>query len=168
MRDLHSSCDGTATDTSTVSEEVEVQSPSPSRRRAQPHVLIVDDDLGCAHFLSHALNECGYKGQIVISSSAFRQQYACYHPEVVILDLAMPGVDGIELLRFLAEERCDSKIILTSGVSDRVLEAAIRLGNALGLRMGPALPKPFLTKELAEALSAPATFAEEEQRQCYR
>lgn len=168
MCDFQSSFDGAATDAIDVSDEAVVQSPAASFVRAQPHVLIVDDDLGCAHFLSHAVDECGHKGQIVISSSAFRQQYACSRPDVVILDLAMPGVDGVELLRFLAEQKCDSKIILTSGVSDRVLESAIRLGKALGLRMGPALPKPFLTQELAEALSASAPLASKEERQCYR
>ena len=168
MCDFHSGFQQSETDTIDVSDEPATRSSDASPLRAQPHVLIVDDDLGCAHFLSQALFECGHKGHIVISSSSFRQQYSRSRPDVLILDLAMPGVDGVELLRFLAEQNCDSKIILTSGVSDRVLEAAVRLGTALGLRMGPALSKPFLTQELAEALSAPAPFPTQEERQCYR
>lgn len=168
MCDFHSDFDRSATDTIDASDGPVTRSSDASPPRSQPHVLIVDDDLGCAHFLSHALSECGHRGHIVISSSAFRQQYSRSRPDVLILDLAMPGIDGVELLRFLAEQKCDAKVILTSGVSDRVLEAAVRLGSALGLRMGPALPKPFLTQELAEALSAPAPFPTKEERQCYR
>lgn len=168
MRDLDSDLDAGATDPTSADAAVEAKASSSFQESRPPCILIVDDDLGCAHFLSHAVEECGYKGQIVISSEAFRQQYSCSHPEVILLDLAMPGADGVELLRFLAEQKCQSKVILASGVSDRVLEAAIRLGKALGLRMGPALPKPFVTQELAEALSAPADFAGKEERQCYR
>lgn len=135
---------------------------------AQPRLLIVDDDFGCAHFLSHAAFECGHEPTIMASAEEFRRRYQDTQPEVIVLDLAMPGVDGVELLRFLAEQRCTSRIILTSGVSPRVLEAAIRFGRALGLNMGPPLPKPFVVQELADALAAPPPKEGREDFKCFQ
>lgn len=133
----------------------------------QPQLLIVDDDLGCAHFLSHAAFECGHEPTIMASAEEFRRRYQDALPEAIVLDLAMPGVDGVELIRFLAERRCTSRIILTSGVSPRVLEAAIRFGKALGLNMGPPLPKPFVVQELAKALAAPPPKVGGEDIKCF-
>jgi DNA-binding response OmpR family regulator len=134
---------------------------------AQPRLLIVDDDHGCAQFLSHAAFECGHEPTIMASAEDFQRRYRDAQPDVVVLDLAMPGVDGVELLRFLAEQRCTSRIILTSGVPARVLEAAMRFGQVLGLNMGPPLPKPFVVQELAEALAAPPTGSGREDLSCF-
>lgn len=123
-------------------------------RPLQPELLIVDDDLSCAHFLSHAAEECGYSARICLSPDEFRRVYRSSPPKAVLVDLSMPQGDGVELLRFLAEQRCTAKVILTSGVGTRVLEAAMRLGAALGLQMGKVLPKPFVIHDLSVALSS--------------
>ena len=135
--------------------ECNLSNSSRGPQPAQPTLLIVDDDFRCAHFFSHAAKECGYDGWICRDSAEFQREYKSSPPEAVLLDLSMPEADGVELLRFLAEHRCTAKVILTRGVGRRVLEAAMRLGEALGLRMGEILPKPIVVQELADALSSP-------------
>lgn len=115
-------------------------------------LLLVDDDPLCARFIGHAARECGYSAVVTMSPEGFKAQYRDCDPGVIVLDLAMPGADGIELLRFLAGEKCRSLIVIISGFDERVVEAAMRLGTALGLNMGRPLGKPVRFEELAAAI----------------
>ncbi|MCY7338460.1 MAG: hypothetical protein LH465_00645, partial [Sphingomonas bacterium] len=71
---------------------------------------------------------------------------------VVALDLGMPGSDGVELLRFLADQDFDGPVLIISGFERRVLESAFRLGEALGLKMVGPLEKPTRLEALEEIL----------------
>jgi EAL domain-containing protein (putative c-di-GMP-specific phosphodiesterase class I) len=68
------------------------------------------------------------------------------------MDLQMPGVDGIELLRDLAADRSSAQVILTSGVDGKVLESALQLGRERGLSMAGMLEKPIRLETLRELL----------------
>ncbi len=83
----------------------------------------------------------------------FREEFAASRPEVVALDLGMPGMDGVELLRFLAEEGYRAPVLIISGFDRRVLESAFRLGEALGLIMAGPLEKPVRLEELEAFLT---------------
>jgi len=72
---------------------------------------------------------------------------------MVALDLGMPGMDGVELLRFLAEEDSRAPVLIISGFDRRVLESAFRLGEALGLRMIGPLEKPVRFQDLERVLT---------------
>ena len=119
---------------------------------SRPKLLLVDDEPAVGRMLFHAAEECGYRAVMASNASAFRCQYEAEDPDVILLDLSLPGGDGIELLRFLAERNCRSPILIVSGYDRRIVEAANRLGIALGLRMGRCLTKPVRVHELAEAL----------------
>jgi FixJ family two-component response regulator len=69
------------------------------------------------------------------------------------MDLALPRSDGVELLRFLAEDKCEALVVLISGFDERVLEAAMRLGLSMGLRMSRPLTKPVRLQELTDAIN---------------
>lgn len=136
-------------------ENAELARQLPSRRAAprnQRTLLLIDDDPQCARFVAHAAEELGYDAHITISHGSFQARYGEVEPDIVVLDLAMPGADGVELLRFLANERCTALVIIISGFDRRVVDAAMRLGVALGLRMGTSLTKPVVFKQLGEAL----------------
>jgi CheY-like chemotaxis protein len=72
---------------------------------------------------------------------------------MVALDLGMPGMDGVELIRFLADQNYDAPVLIVSGFDRRVLESAIRLGEALGLTMVGPIEKPVRFEVLEETLS---------------
>ncbi len=116
-------------------------------------LLLVDDDPLCARFIGHAARECGFSAVVTISAESFKAQYRDAAADVVVVDLAMPSADGIELLRFLAGEGCKARIVIISGFDGRVVEAATRLGSALGLEMGGALTKPIRFEQLAKAIN---------------
>jgi DNA-binding response OmpR family regulator len=119
---------------------------------ARRRLLLIDDELSVARFIAHAAEECGFEAIITVSAESFRSQYVACDPDVVVLDLALPRSDGIELLRFLAEEKSRALVLPISGFDERVLEAAMRLGTALGLRMTGPLQKPVRLQQLIDAI----------------
>ena len=117
----------------------------------QPRLLLVDDEPVLAGFVASAARESGYDAVLTSDDQEFREQFLGNRPDMVVLDLGLPGMDGIELLRFLAEQRFQSPVLIISGFDRRVLESSFRLGEAHGLKMVGPLEKPVRLEEL-EAL----------------
>ena len=114
----------------------------------RPRLLLVDDEPSLADFLARAARECGFDADVAANDHEFRDSFLRTRPEVVALDLGMPGMDGVELLRFLADEQYSNPVLIVSGHDVRVLESAFRLGEALGLLMAGPLQKPVRLDEL--------------------
>jgi DNA-binding response OmpR family regulator len=119
----------------------------------QPRLLLVDDEPALADFIASAARECGFEPIVTANDEQFRSQFLAERPEMVVLDLGMPGMDGVELLRFLAAEDYRSPVLIVSGFDRRVIESAFRLGEALGLTMVGPLEKPMRLEELETVLS---------------
>ena len=114
----------------------------------RPRLLLVDGEPSLADFLARAASECGFDPVIAANDREFRDSFLQARPEMVALDLGMPGMDGVELLRFLADQQYSSPVLIVSGHDRRVLESAFRLGEALGLHMAGPLQKPVRLDEL--------------------
>lgn len=128
-----------------------------ARRRRRPgpmRLLVIDDEPMVARFIAHAAEAHGLEATMTISAEAFRRDHDRLDPDVVVLDLAMPGGDGIELIRFLAERHSRAAVVVLSGFDPRVLDAAVRLGKSIGLNMAPALAKPVTVDDLLGAIRA--------------
>jgi DNA-binding response OmpR family regulator len=119
----------------------------------EPRLLLIDDEPALADFLASAARECGFEPQITDKDEDFRQEFKANRPEMVALDLGMPGMDGVELIRFLADENYSAPVLIVSGFDRRVLESAFRLGKALGLNMAGPVEKPVRLEELEATLS---------------
>lgn len=117
----------------------------------QPELLLIDDEPVLAEFVANAARECGFGPTITSNDAAFRDQFRVSRPAAVAMDLGMP-VDGVELLRFLADEDFEGPVLIISGFDRRVLESAFRLGEAQGLKMVGPLEKPVRLEELEELL----------------
>lgn len=116
------------------------------------HLLLIDDEPEFGRFIAHAAEMGGFTAHVTISAEPFKRKYRELRPDAVALDLQMPGSDGVELLRFLAEEQCRAPVIIISGFDRRVLESSIRLGEALGLAMTEPLAKPVRLDTVIELL----------------
>ena len=119
----------------------------------QPRLLLIDDEPALAEFVANGARESGFDPIITSDDTVFRDCFRSEVPDAVALDLGMPGADGVELLRFLADERFQGPVLIISGFDRRVLESAFRLGEALGLSMAGPLEKPVRLEELEELLS---------------
>lgn len=116
-------------------------------------LLLIDDEPAFGRFIAHAAEVGGYAAHVTLSAEPFRQKYRELRPDAVTIDLAMPQVDGVELLRFLAEEKCTAPVIIVSGFDRRVLESSMRLGTALGLNMVGPLEKPVRLQQFLDLLA---------------
>ena len=118
----------------------------------QPRLLLIDDEPALADFLANAATESGFEPIIAERDEEFREIFVELRPEMVALDLGMPGMDGVELIRFLAEQEYRGPVLIVSGFDRRVLESAFRLGEALGLSMAGPISKPVRLEDLETVL----------------
>jgi CheY-like chemotaxis protein len=118
----------------------------------QPRLLLIDDEPALADFLADAAENCGFDPVVTGRDDQFRDEFLARRPDIVALDLGMPGMDGVELLRFLAEQDFRAPVLIVSGFDRRVLESAFRLGEALGLTMAGPLEKPVRLADMEAQL----------------
>jgi DNA-binding response OmpR family regulator len=118
-----------------------------------PRLLLIDDEPALAAFVAKAAAMCNFEPVIAEQDQQFRDSFLDRRPQMVALDLGMPGMDGIELLRFLANEKYKEPVLIISGFDRRVLESAFRLGEAQGLHMVGPLEKPARLEQLEEILN---------------
>jgi DNA-binding NtrC family response regulator len=120
---------------------------------SQPRLLLIDDEPALAAFLASAARESGFEPVVTARDEEFREAFLADRPEMVAVDLGMPGMDGVELLRFLADHEYRSPVLIVSGFDRRVLDSAFRLGEALGLSMAGPVEKPVRFDVLGSLLS---------------
>lgn len=120
----------------------------------RPRLLLIDDEPALAQFVAKAAHLCGFDPVVTGDDGAFRERFEAIAPAMVVLDLGMPGMDGVELLRFLAEHDFSGPVLILSGFDRRVLESAFRLGSALGLDMVGPIEKPARLEELEDVLNS--------------
>jgi DNA-binding response OmpR family regulator len=120
----------------------------------RPVLLLIEDDLMVGRFIAHAAEECGYRAIRTTGLEGFRSSFEDQSPDVVAVDLCIPGCDGIEILGLLAEEKFHGTTLIVSGLDRRIVDAATRIGQGLGLHMSEPLAKPFCTEDLARRLRA--------------
>ncbi len=125
----------------------------------RPHLLIVDDEPDFAEFLAAVADDAGYRCTIVTEIREF-EQAILGDVDLIMLDLVMPGADGIELLRVLARARHTAGVVLMSGFDKRVLASAETLARELGLQVRGYMQKPIRAAALeAFLLAIPAAAA---------
>lgn len=113
----------------------------------QPRLVICDDDQAICRFIAEVAGPIGYTCHIANSADEFRNVLSG-DVSLIMMDLVMPGTDGIELLRFLNAEKCKASLVLMSGMDKSVLRTAENLARELGLNVISWLQKPFRLKEL--------------------
>ena len=111
-------------------------------------LLVIDDEGDLAAFIAETATDMGFDAHAFSDPVKFRQMVDSFQPTVLVLDLQMPQVDGIELLRWLAEVGCDAHILIASGMDTRVVTTAEQLGLSLGLKMAGTMTKPMALDNL--------------------
>lgn len=120
------------------------------------HILVLDDDPTVREMTAAMLEELGVPSIITAANGREGLQLldaASQPPNILICDLTMPGMDGIEFLRHVAARRYRGDVVLLSGVTAGVLKAAERLAAAHDLEVLGVMEKPVELERLAEVLS---------------
>ena len=106
-------------------------------------VLIIDDDIRICRIIKRVADELGIESFATDNPELFEPANLDFEPNVIFMDLQMPKLDGVELLRKLADQHSKAAIILTSGMDKSVIETTEELGKSLGLNMAGFLQKPI-------------------------
>ena len=121
---------------------------------ADRRLLIIDDEPDIGAILKYIAEDCGYEVTATMAADEFKIAYASFKPTAVVVDLALPNTDGIELFRWLADQGCTLPILILSGFDDKVLESAKLLGQARGLKICGTLTKPMDLESVRTILDA--------------
>jgi two-component system, OmpR family, response regulator len=113
-----------------------------------PHILIVDDHCEIRDLVSRVLGKEGFRVSMAADGKAMRKLLADAHIDLILLDLMLPGEDGLSLCRALRAES-DIPIIMLTAKGEEV-------DRVIGLEMGADdyLPKPFGSRELIARIRA--------------
>jgi EAL domain-containing protein (putative c-di-GMP-specific phosphodiesterase class I)/ActR/RegA family two-component response regulator len=108
----------------------------------------VDDDSEVGAFFGQVGEDLGFETKVLLDPNQFAQTVLDFSPTVLLLDLQMPGRDGIELLRELSTLDRRPKVLIASGLDSRVLTTASELGISMGVDVAGAFCKPIALDEL--------------------
>ena len=114
-------------------------------------VLLLDDDALVARTVQAIVASTGFRLVACTTADAFFDLLDT-GPDCVMVDLVMPDMDGVEVIRRLAERPAPPPVILYSGSAPDVLEAARRIAYERRLEVLGALRKPFVPDALRDLL----------------
>lgn len=115
-------------------------------------LLVLDDDPDIGQTVRSMAENLGHQCRVTTRPDDFFQALDDWRPTHILLDLVMPEMDGMEVIRHLADRRCDAILIISSGLGNRVIDAASRAGSQHRLSMAGVLAKPFSIRDLRTLL----------------
>jgi DNA-binding response OmpR family regulator len=116
-------------------------------------LMVMDDDPDVGTFFGQVGEDLGFDVRVISEPANFAATVVEFSPTVLLLDLQMPGRDGIELLRELASLERNPKVLIASGLDSRVLTSAAELGVSMGVDIAGSFCKPIPLDELEVLLT---------------
>jgi len=122
---------------------------------AQTYCFVVDDDAGICKALSFTMRRLGFATAEIATPEALDSALATHSPSLVFLDLGLGQSGALDVLPILTRHGYQGPVQLMSGRSQSVLDEVVAIGERRGLKMLPALVKPFrmgVVKDLVAGL----------------
>ncbi|MFA5167482.1 MAG: response regulator [Candidatus Omnitrophota bacterium] len=92
-------------------------------------LLVVDDDVEICEFLKSFFEDRDFKVAVAGNGTQALEQVALFHPEIVLLDIQMPGMSGLQVLKKIKETYPRVKVIMVTAVeTQEKIEEAMRFG----------------------------------------
>ncbi len=122
----------------------------PARPASQVHrVLVVEDEEALALGMRDALQHAGFQVQVVHDGTTGLERIKAEEPDLVVLDLMLPGMSGLEILAQLRKERRDVRVVIVTALAS---ESDLLKGFELGA--DDYVKKPFSPRELVARVEA--------------
>ncbi len=124
-----------------------------SQVMVKPSLYILDDDEQYANLLAEFASGSGWNAIAEYDPVAFLDKDIS-DAHVLVLDLVMPELDGIEVIRAIAKKRNEITLVLVSGFDARVLHSAQQLAEAHNIKVAASLTKPIPVNEFMKVLAS--------------
>ena len=132
----------------TATVRADAPSPEAASRDEPPRILVVDDDPQTLRFIREELSRAGYAPLVTGDSDKLAHLIRSERPQLVLLDLLLPGSDGIELMRQVPELADQPVIFISVYGRDETVARALESGAA------DYIVKPFSPTELVARIRA--------------
>lgn len=119
-----------------------------NNRVTRRKILVIDDELELLSLMKEMLEENGYQALCVSNGADGIRLNEEENPDLIILDLRMPGMDGIETLRQIRKHAPDVRVIIMTGY-----RSPDSIRDAAELNISEYLNKPFENKQLARVIN---------------
>ena len=126
---------------------------------SRARILLVDDDPSVRRALARLLGAAGYKVEVFSSAEEFLERRIENEDACLVLDVRMPGLDGMQLQRRLTEEDTSIPIIFITGHGDIPMSVRAMKAGAVDF-----LAKPFESDALLAAVESAISRGHEEQK----
>ena len=117
-------------------------------------VLVVDDEQTIANLLARILRDHGYEARAEFSAMAAVSGAEDFQPQVLVADIVMPGMSGVQLAEWFTQTRPDCRVLLTSANLLHFDPSYLDFPNSHRVAF---LPKPVHIPELLEFVQKSAT-----------
>lgn len=120
--------------------------------KAANDILVVDDNEMILSLISEVATVNGYRVRIAHNAEEFFAAYAQKKPALMMIDIVMPDMDGLEMIQRLAADNCQIPLVIMSGyeyVDDQGIKLLAKKLNLLSF-----LRKPFDITELMELFTS--------------
>ncbi len=114
--------------------------------------LVIDDEVDFASFVQRVAEGMGLHTQMLTDPMQLEQTLAVSSPDVITLDMDMPGRNGLEVLRVLSAWRLERRVIMISGTPPD--HASAGKSKAGGFEIAAILMKPARKVDIESALAA--------------
>jgi CheY-like chemotaxis protein len=121
--------------------------------KAEKRLLICDDEAAVGRFIRNVTEPLGYDVRVTTSGEELMAVCDAFSPTVIALDMVMPGLDGNEVINWLADRGCTARLIIMTGYHPEYADHARILARYKGLGSVATLHKPFGVKEFLAILS---------------
>ena len=117
-------------------------------------LLIVDDEPNFGDYVRRVAEGVGFEVQVTENGRDFTRAFEDDEPDVIVMDMVMPEMEGSEIIMWLAERGCTAHLIIVTGYNPNYARTAKVLGQAKGMSSVVALTKPVRAQALRDALNA--------------
>jgi EAL domain-containing protein (putative c-di-GMP-specific phosphodiesterase class I) len=116
-------------------------------------LLVVDDDEDLGLAVAELAVQCGFETMQLTDPLDVKFHLVDWEPDVIVTDLQMPSFDGVAFLRNLAAKGCKAKVIIVSGMDQKLIDTAGKLSEERGLDVVATFAKPFSNAALKACLT---------------
>lgn len=125
---------------------------SPGSNQSPCSLLVADDEIEISEIVQAIAEDLGFTVTCVHEGLKVVELVERIKPDVIALDLRMPGADGVEIIRELGNRKCSASIVLMSGMDQRTLTSVQTLGREQALAIISTLTKPMSVADIEATL----------------